>query len=72
MTKRFIFTWKDETEEARFKQIAAFEGVTLSEMMHRVIAQIPVIGIVKSDTGHITITQLDGEVMTIEEELARR
>ena len=44
MTKRFIFTWKDETEEARFKAMAAFEGVTMSEMMHRVIAQIPVIG----------------------------
>ena len=44
MAERFIFTWKDETEEARFKAMAAFEGVTMSEMMHRVIAQIPVIG----------------------------
>ena len=48
MTKRFIFTWKDETEEARFKAAATFEGVTMSEMMHRVIAQIPVIGKIPS------------------------
>jgi len=48
MTKRFIFTWKDETEEARFKAAAEFEGVTMSEMMHRVIAQIPVIGKIPS------------------------
>jgi len=48
MTKRFIFTWKDETEEARFKAMAEFEGVSMSEMMHRVIAQIPVIGSIPS------------------------
>ena len=48
MTKRFIFTWKDETEEARFKAAAEFEGVSMSEMMHRVIAQIPVIGKIPS------------------------
>ena len=48
MTKRFIFTWKDETEEARFKAAAEFEGVTMSEMMHRVIAQVPVIGKIPS------------------------
>ena len=72
MTKRFIFSWKDEAEEARFKAAADFEGVTMSEMMHRVIAQIPVIGTTSGENNKITITQLDGEVMTIEEELARR
>jgi len=72
MTKRFIFTWKDETEEARFKAMAEFEGVTMSEMMHRVIAQIPVIGKIYSETDHITLTQADGEVMTIEEAAKRR
>ena len=70
MTKRFIFTWKDEAEEARFKAAATFEGVTMSEMMHRVIAQIPVIGKIPS-SGKITLT--DGEhVITIEEAAERR
>ena len=72
MAERFIFSWKDEAEEARFKAAADFEGVTMSEMMHRVIAQIPVVGSVNSETGKVTLTQADGEVMTIEEELARR
>lgn len=70
MTKRFIFSWKDEAEEARFKAIAAFEGVTMSEMMHRVIAQIPVIGKVSGDNARLV--QADGEVMDIDEELKRR
>ena len=82
MTKRFIFTWKDETEEARFKAAAEFEGVTMSEMMHRVIAQIPIIGKVPSSgtemfdridklfadkKPHVRLVDSDGEVVEVEE-----
>lgn len=58
--KRYIFTWKDELEEARIKAMAKDAGVTVSKMIHHLLAQTPVIGTVNSETGKVRlVTQAD-------------
>jgi hypothetical protein len=55
----------------RWVEICEFEGVNESEMLRRVIMQIPVIGSVNSETSKVVLVSGD-DCMTIEEELKRR
>lgn len=60
MNKRYIFTWKDELEEAKVKAFAKDNGMTISKAMHRIIEMIPAVGTVKWDSGEVKlVTQSD-------------
>lgn len=54
MAERFIFTWKDEQEEAMVKAFAKDNGMSIADAMHHLISQIPVVGKVNWDTGKVT------------------
>ena len=83
MTKEFRFLFAHDSETKRkLAEIANGAGISQSEVIRNLIdfahetmsdkVKIPVIGTISGENNKITITQLDGEVMTVEEELARR
>lgn len=39
-----VMVWMDESEKTRLRLAAAFEGVSMSEMVRRMIRQVPIIG----------------------------
>ena len=61
----------DQELKDRLEAYASVEGVGLSEAVRRLVAQIPVIGKIYSETDHITLTDGD-DVITIDEAAKRR
>lgn len=54
--KTTVMVWMDESEKTRLRLAAAFEGVSMSEFVRRMIKQVPIIG--KIEDGKV---KLNGE-----------